>query len=56
MEVKIQINQKKLKKKKISKSERIKSDNGENKNIIEEEPKKGYKTTRKDPFEKYKKK
>ena len=47
---------KKIKKKKLAKSERIKSDNGENNNIIEEEPKKGYKTTRRDPFEKYKKK
>ena len=42
-------------KKKISKSERIKKDNGEI-NTIKEEPLKGYKTTRKDPFEKYKKK
>ena len=47
---------KKIKKKKLAKSERIKSDNGENNNIIEEEPKKGYKTTRRDPLEKYKKK
>ena len=33
----------------------MKNDNGEN-NIIEEEPKKVFKTTRRDPFEKYKKK
>ena len=46
---------KKIKKKKFAKSERMKNDNGEN-NIIEEEPKKVFKTTRRDPFEKYKKK
>ena len=47
---------KKIKKKKIAKSERIKKDNGESNEIREEEKSKGYKIFRKDPLEKYKKK
>jgi len=46
-----------VKKKKVIKSERIKKDNEESGEVIEEkDKKKGFKTYRKDPFEKYKKK
>ena len=46
---------KNIKKKKIIKSERINKDNGEKSEVIKDKSK-GFKTYRKDPFEKYKKK
>ena len=46
-----------IKKKKIIKSERVKKDNGESNEVIEDKDKrKGFKSYRKDPFDKFKKK